>query len=44
MGGRKGCHDLWEGTLSDKQRLLDYPKAMEYILEQDTELYFLLTE
>ena len=44
MGGRKGCHDLWEGGIRDKQKLLDYPKAMEYILEQDTELYFLLTE
>ena len=44
MGGRKGCHDLWEGSISDKQKLLDYPKAMEYILEQDTELYFKITE
>ena len=42
--GRKGCHELWEGGIADKQRLLDYPKAMEYILEKDTELYFLLTE
>ena len=42
--GRKGCHELWEGSLADKQKLLDYPKAMEYILEKDTELYFLLTE
>ena len=40
----KGCHDLWEGGLSDKQKLLDYHKAMEYILEKDTELYFLMTE
>jgi hypothetical protein len=44
MGERKGCHQLWEGSLSDKQKLLDYPKAIEYILEKDTELYFLLTE
>jgi len=44
MSGRKGCHDLWEGSLLDKQKLLDYPKAMEYILENDVELYFLLTE
>ena len=41
---RVGCHQLWEGTLQDKQKLLDYPKALEYILENDTELYFLLTE
>ena len=41
---RKGCHELWEGGIADKQKLLDYPRAMEYILEKDTELYFLLTE
>tara|TARA_Y100001973_G_C5204596_1_gene340517 strand:- start:404 stop:739 length:336 start_codon:yes stop_codon:yes gene_type:complete len=44
MGGRKGCHDLWGGGISDKQKLMDYHQAMEYILEQDTEYYFLLTE
>ena len=44
IGERIGCHQLWEGGIADKQRLLDYPKAMEYILEKDTELYFLLTE
>ena len=44
MGDRTGCHQLWEGGIADKQRLHDYPKAMEYILEKDTELYFLLTE
>jgi len=44
MGERKGCHQLWEGGIADKQKLLDYPKAMEYILENDTALYFLLTE
>ena len=44
IGERKGCHQLWEGGIADKQKLLDYPKAMEYILENDTELYFLLTE
>ena len=44
MGGRKGCHDLWEGGVSDKQKLMDYHQAMEFILEQDTEYYFLLTE
>ena len=38
IGERKGCHQLWEGCMQD------YPKAMEYILEKDTELYFLLTE
>ena len=42
--GRKGCHNLWEGGLSEKQRLLDYPRAMEYILEVDPELFFLWTE
>ena len=44
IGNRKGCHELWEGGLADKQKLLDYPRALEYILENDTELYFLLTE
>tara|TARA_R100000781_G_scaffold108489_2_gene73052 strand:+ start:2562 stop:2897 length:336 start_codon:yes stop_codon:yes gene_type:complete len=44
MGERKGCHELWEGSIADKQKLLDWPLAMEYILENDTELYFLLTE
>ena len=44
MGGRKGCHDLWEGGVADKQKLKDYHTAMEYILEQDTELYFKITE
>ena len=44
MGERKGCHQLWEGGILDKQKLLDYPKAMEYILENDTALYFLLIE
>ena len=41
---RKGCHQLWEGTLSEKQMLLDYHKSLEYILEVDTEYYFLITE
>jgi hypothetical protein len=44
QSANKGCHDLWEGGLSDKQKLLDYHKAMEYILENDTELYFLMTD
>ena len=39
-----GCHELWEGSLADKQKLLDYHKAMEYILENDTELYFLMND
>ena len=41
---RKGCHQLWEGCIEDKQRLLDYHTNLEYILEVDTEYYFLLTE
>ena len=41
---RKGCHQIWEGTLSDKKSLLDYHTNMEYILEVDTEYYFILTE
>ena len=44
IDGRKGCHDLWGGGVTDKQKLLDYPRAMEYILLHDTSLYFLLTE
>ena len=42
MGDRKGCHDIWESR--DKDKLLDYYKNMEYILEVDTEYYFILTE
>ena len=42
MGDRTGCHDIWEG--SKRHKLLDYPKNMEYILEVDTEYYFLITE
>lgn len=47
LGGsdkRKGCHELWEGCMGDKMRLLDYHTSMEYILEVDTEYYFILTE
>ena len=40
--GRKGCHTMWEGIERDK--LLDYQRNMEYILENDTEYYFLITE
>ena len=39
---RKGCHTIWEGIKRDT--LLDYPKNIEYILEVDTEYYFLITE
>tara|TARA_R110000772_G_scaffold63077_1_gene141423 strand:- start:383 stop:706 length:324 start_codon:yes stop_codon:yes gene_type:complete len=42
MGERKGCHDIWDST--DKHRLLDYHKSMEYILSVDTEYYFLISE
>ena len=41
---RKGCHQLWEGGIKDKQKLLDYHSNLEYILEVDTEYYFLITE
>ena len=33
---------MWEGIERDK--LLDYQRNMEYILENDTEYYFLITE
>lgn len=39
---RKGCHEIWEGQ--DRYKLLDYHKNIEYILEVDTEYYFLITE
>ena len=39
---RKGCHDMWESK--DRIKLLDYHKNLEYILEIDTEYYFLITE
>lgn len=44
MGERKGCHQLWEGGIADKQKLLDYPDAMEYIESVDQELYYLLID
>ena len=44
IGERKGCHDLWEGGTTDKQKLLDYHVALEYILLNDTALYFQITE
>jgi hypothetical protein len=40
--GTKGCHQLWE--TKERTKLLDYCKNMEYILEVDTEYYFLITE
>ena len=39
---RKGCHDMWE--TKERIKLLDYHKNMEYILEVDTEYYFLISE
>tara|TARA_R110000751_G_scaffold173497_1_gene279969 strand:+ start:102 stop:431 length:330 start_codon:yes stop_codon:yes gene_type:complete len=40
--GTKGCHQIWESK--ERTKLLDYCKNMEYILEVDTEYYFLITE
>ena len=40
--GSKGCHQMWESK--DRVRLLDYHKNMEYILQNDTTYYFLITE
>ena len=42
MGERKGCHEIWESR--DRDKLLDYHKNLEYILEMDIEYYFILTE
>ena len=42
MGERKGCHEMWESR--DKNKLLCYHKNLEYILQEDTEYYFLITE
>lgn len=42
IGGRKGCHEMWEGV--GRTKLLDYHKNMEYILEVDPEYYFLISE
>tara|TARA_R100001163_G_C5029132_1_gene169846 strand:+ start:736 stop:1068 length:333 start_codon:yes stop_codon:yes gene_type:complete len=38
----KGCHQMWEST--DRVKLLDYHKNMEYILSVDTEYYFLIND
>jgi|TARA_R110002050_G_scaffold90883_1_gene191121 hypothetical protein len=43
-GDRKGCHQLWEGGITSKSKLLDYHANLEYILEVDAEYYFILTE
>ena len=40
--GRKGCHEKWESR--EKDQLLCYHKNLEYILEEDTGYYFLITE
>ena len=42
IGSRKGCHEIWESR--NKTKLLCYHKNLEYILEVDTEYYFLITE
>tara|TARA_R100000742_G_C4275720_1_gene96374 strand:- start:238 stop:576 length:339 start_codon:yes stop_codon:yes gene_type:complete len=42
MGERKGCHEKWESR--EKDQLLCYHKNLEYILQEDTEYYFLITE
>ena len=38
--GRQGCHTMWEGI--EREKLLDYTRNMEYILEKDTQYYFLI--
>ena len=42
IGERRGCHDIWESN--ERYKLLDYHRNMEYILEVDTEYYFLINE
>ena len=42
MDGRRGCHEIWESR--NRHKLLDYHKNLEYILEVDTEYYFLITD
>ena len=42
LGERVGCHSKWESR--DKDKLLCYHKNLEYVLEVDTEYYFLITE
>lgn len=40
--GGKGCHELWESK--ERYKLLDYHRNMEYILEVDSEYYYLIIE
>ena len=40
--GTLGCHQIWESK--ERFKLLDYHKNMEYLLEKDTEYYFLISE
>ena len=42
IGNHKGCHEMWESR--NKSKLLCYHKNLEYILQEDTEYYFLITE
>ena len=42
IGGRRGCHEIWEGV--NRHKLLDYMRNMEIILELDPEYYFLISE
>jgi len=44
INGRKGCHELWEGGVSDKQKLLDYGMSMEIIYVLDKSYYYLLMD
>jgi len=39
---RVGCHTIWEGV--ERYKLLDYHRNIEYVLEVDTEYYFLITK
>ena len=42
IGETKGCHDLWDGNITDKKKLLDFDDAMEYIKKTDKEFYNLI--
>ena len=42
MGGRTGCHTLWESR--EKYTLLDYFINLAYIKEVDLEYYYLITD
>jgi hypothetical protein len=39
MDGTKGCHGRWEGSLKEKQSLLDFEQNMEYIKNVDIKIY-----